>query len=262
MCCKKIYDRRCLVNELIFQETLKMLCLGLQKCGLKVLLGIMKILLVFCVTLVVLLGVPAGSVSGEEEVSFSWAFFLRPEDGQVKSLDFKTPEPVSDGELLRIYLELHGQAFVYLYLRDAKEDLYLVFPPNGSFYNGGVPAGYKSYIPSGHEWFALDDAQGTERFYLLASSKRLFELERLTDRFLMVGGDSLKLQLQEKVSDTVERFGDIPVGAIDQVLIYHGEWLSLANLPPLVSSHKISTTGAYGVILEMVNIRGSSGDEQ
>ena len=228
-------------------------CLGLQKCGLKVLLVTMKIFRVFCAMLVVLWGVIASPVFGGEAVSFSWAFFLRPEDGQVKSLDFKTPEPVSDGELLRIYLELHGQSFVYLYLHDSKEDLYLVFPPNGSFYNGGVPAGYKSYIPSGHEWFALDDALGTERFYLLASNKRLLELERLTDRFMVVGGDSLKLQLQTKIDDAVEHFGDTSVDAIEQVLIHHGEWLSPANLPPLVSSHKVSATGAYGVILEMIN---------
>lgn len=226
--------------------------LGLQKCGLRVLLELMEIFRVFCTTLVVLSAVLVGPVFGEE-VSFSWAFFLRPADGQVKSLDFKIPEPVSDGELLRIYLELHGQSFVYLYLRDAKDDLYLVFPPNGSFYNDGVPAGYKSYIPSGHEWFALDDARGTERFYLLASSKRLIELERLTDKFLGAGGDSLKLQVQEKIDAAVERFAGIPTGAIDQVMIHHGEWLSPANLPPLVASHKISATGAYGVVLEMIN---------
>lgn len=207
---------------------------------------------VFCTTLVVLLGILVGPVFGGEAVSFSWAFFLRSEDGLVESLDFKTPEPVSDGELLRIYLELHGQSFVYLYLHDSKDDLYLVFPPNGSFYNSGVPAD-KSYIPSGHEWFALDDAQGMERFYLLASSKRLLELERLTDKFLAAGGNSLKLQLQAKIDDAIEHFGDTSVDAIDQVLIHHGEWLSPANLPPLVSSNKVSATGAYGVVLEMIN---------
>ena len=124
---------------------------------------------VFLATLFALMVIlSGGAVFGEEPVSFGWAFFLKPEGEQVKSLDFTTPEPIVGGELLRIYLELHEQSFVYLYLFDSREDLYLVFPPNGSFYNGDFPAGYKTYIPSDNEWFFLDDLKGTERFYLLA----------------------------------------------------------------------------------------------
>ena len=213
----------------------------------------MTIFRVSLATLVVLLGILSGPVFGGESVSFSWAFFLKPEGGQVKSLDFETPEPVSGGELLRIYLELHGQSFVYLYLFDSREDLYLVFPPNGSFYNGDVPAGYKSYIPSGREWFSLDDLKGTERFYLLASSKRLIELERLTDRFLAAGDQGLKVQLLEKIDDAAVNFAVTSVYEIDQVVVHHGEWLSTSDLPPLVSAHKISATGAYGVVLDIIN---------
>ena len=213
----------------------------------------MTIFRVFLATLVVLPVILSGPVLGGESVSFSWAFFLKPEGGQVKSLDFETPEPVSGGELLRIYLELHGKSFVYLYLFDSRKDLYLVFPPSGSFYNGDFPADYKSYIPSGHEWFSLDNLKGTERFYLLASSKRLIELEKLTDRFLAAGGNSLKVQLLEKIDDAAGNFTVASVYEIDQVPVHHGEWFSTSDLPPLVSAHKVSATGAYGVVLEMVN---------
>ena len=213
----------------------------------------MTIFRVFLATLIVLLGILAGPVFGGELVSFSWAFFLKPAGGPVKSLDFETPEPVAGGELLRIYLELHGQSFVYLYLFDSREDLYLVFPPNGTFYNGDVPADYKFYIPSGHEWFSLDNLKGTERFYLLASSKRLIELEELTDRFLATGDQGLKVQLLEKIDDAVVNFAVTSVYEIDQVVVNHGEWLSTSELPPLVSAHKISATGAYGVVLDIIN---------
>lgn len=213
----------------------------------------MTIFRVFLTTLVVLLGILSGPVFSGEPVSFSWAFFLKPEGGQVKSLDFETPEPVSGGQLLRIYLELHGRSFVYLYLFDSREDLYLVFPPNGSFYNGDVPVDHKFYIPSGHEWFSLDNLKGTERFYLLASSKRLIELEKLTDRFLAAGGNSLKVQLREKIYDAAGDFAVVSGYEIDSVPVHHGEWLSTSNLPPLVSAHKISATSAYGVVLDMIN---------
>ncbi len=213
----------------------------------------MKIFRVFLSTVAVFLVILPRWVYGEELVSFSWAFFLKPAGGQVKSLEFDLPEPVSGGELLRIYLELHGQSFVYLYLFDSREDLYLVFPPNGCFYNGDVPVAYKTYIPSGHEWFSLDNLKGTERFYLLASSKRLIALEKLTDRFLATGDNRLKLQLQEKIAAAAENFAVATVAEIESVPVHHGEWLSSSNLPPQVSAHKISVTGTYGMVLDMVN---------
>lgn len=213
----------------------------------------MKGLRVFLTTLAVFLVILPRTAFGGDLVSFSWAFFLKPAGGQVKSLDFDLPEPVSGGELLRIYLELHGQSFVYLYLFDAREDLYLVFPPNGCFYNGDVPGAYKTYIPSGHEWFSLDNLKGTERFYLLASSKRLLELEKLTDRFLAAGDDTLKRQLQEAIAAAAENFAVASGAEIERVPVQHGEWLSSSNLPPPVSAHKISATGSYGMVLDMVN---------
>ena len=213
----------------------------------------MTIFRVLLTTLFVLLGILPGVVSGGEPVSFSWAFFLKSEDGQVKSLAFETPEPVVGGELLRIYLELHERSFVYLYLFDSREDLYLVFPANGSFYNGDVSAGYKSYIPSGRAWFSLDDLKGTERFYLLASSKQLTELEKLTDRFLAAGDQSLKLQLLEKIETLAGNFAVTSAYEIDQVPVLQGEYLKVSDLPPLVRAHKISASGDYGMVLDMVN---------
>lgn len=43
----------------------------------------------------------------------------------------------------------------------------------------------KNYlIPKGDEWFFLDDESGTEKFYLIASNKRLEKLEELTTTYL------------------------------------------------------------------------------
>lgn len=192
-------------------------------------------------------------VYGGETVSFSWAFFMKQEGGQVRSLAFETPEAVASGELFRIYLELHNGSFLYLFLFDSREDLYLVFPPSGSFYNGDFAAGYKSYIPSGREWFSLDDLKGTERFYLLASSKRLFELEKLTDRFLATGDQLLKQQLLEKIEGVAEKFAAAPQLKTDQISVHHGEWLGNSNLPPLVGARKISASGDFSKILDMVS---------
>ncbi len=87
----------------------------------------------------------------------------------------------------------------------------------------------------------------------LVHQETSIELEKLTDRFLAAGGNSLKVQLLEKIDDAAENFTVASVYEIDQVSVHHGEWVSTSNLPPLVSAHKVSATGAYGVVLDMVN---------
>jgi hypothetical protein len=207
----------------------------------------------FLTSLVFLLTFTGGVVGAGEPVALNWAFFLKSEDGRVRSLDFAAPEPVVAGELFRIYLELQARSFVYLYLLDSRDDLYLVFPPNGSFYNGDVPVGYKFYIPSGREWFALDDLKGTERFYLLAASRRLLELEDLTDGFLATGDPELKGRVLAMLEEEVALLPAIAPGGNAPVPVNHGERPAVASQPPRASAHKISAPGGYGIILEMVN---------
>ena len=130
----------------------------------------------------------SGVLQAGEPVSFSWAFFLKDNSGKLRSLSFEGPEPVEGGDLLRVYLELHQRSYVYLYLYDARHDLYLVFPPGPKFYDSDFPVWHKSYIPSGRDWFTLDGVEGVEKFYLLASNSRLVELEEMSSRFLRDGG--------------------------------------------------------------------------
>ena len=41
----------------------------------------------------------------------------------------------------------------------------------------------KHYIPEGNQWFELDEHVGEEKFYLLASTRPLSELEALINRY-------------------------------------------------------------------------------
>jgi hypothetical protein len=195
----------------------------------------------------------AGVLQAGEPVSFSWAFFLKDSSGRLQSLSFDSPEPVEGGDLLRIYLELHQRSHVYLYLFDARQDLYLVFPPNPKFYSGDFPAWHKSYIPSGRDWFTLDETEGVERFYLLASNHRLVELEELTARFLENGNDLLKGQLLTLIEKKVRDFSTGAGVEIDRVPVLHSQALSSQISAPEVVANRISATGNYGMILDLVN---------
>ncbi len=195
----------------------------------------------------------AGVIQAGEPVSFSWAFFLKDSSGRLQSLSFEDSEPVEGGDLLRIYLELHQRSHVYLYLFDARQDLYLVFPPGPGFYSGDFPAWHKSYIPSGRGWFTLDETKGVERFYLLASNHRLVELEEMTSRFLDNGNDELKGQLLTLIEKKVKDLSMVSAVEIDRIPVLHSQNLSGKISPPEAVAQRISATGNYGMILELVN---------
>lgn len=195
----------------------------------------------------------AGVLQAAEPVSFSWAFFLKDSSGQLRSLSFDGPEPVEGGDLLRIYLELHQRSHVYLYLFDARQDLYLVFPPSPRFYSGDFPAWHKSYIPSGRGWFTLDEIEGVERFYLLASNDRLVELEEMTARFLDNGNDLLKGNLLTLIEKKVQDLSTVAGVEINRVPVLHNQSLGGQISAPKVVAQRILATGNYGMILELVN---------
>ncbi len=147
-----------------------------------------------------------------DQTEVAWAFFLKDGEGRLKSLEFDEPEHFAAGDLLRIYLQLQEKTYVYLYLYDSRQDLYLVFPAAADFYAESFPSWEKYYIPSGRGWFTLDNGSGKERFYLLASKQRLMGLEGLTDQFLMDRDDR---QLQARLLDEIKRQAMIlgqPVG--------------------------------------------------
>lgn len=150
----------------------------------------------------------AGSALADDQVGVAWAFFLKDGEGQVKSLGFDSAERFAAGDLLRIYLQLQEKTYVYLYLYDSRDDLYLVFPPTPDFYGGDFPAWQKFYIPSGRGWFTLDSGNGKERFYLLAANRRLIGLEGLTDQFLMDREDrAIQARLLAEINREVARLG-------------------------------------------------------
>jgi hypothetical protein len=195
----------------------------------------------------------AGSPKAGEEISFSWAFFLKEDPGRLRSLSFEGSEPVEGGDLLRIYLELHQRSHVYLYLHDARQDLYLVFPPGPKFYSGEFPSWQKSYIPSGRDWFTLDGEEGVERFYLLASNRRLVEMEELTSRFINDGNNDLKEQLLTLLESKVKSFSTASGAEIGRVPVQHSKSLSTSVTQPKVEANRVVATGDYGMVLELVN---------
>ena len=122
----------------------------------------------------------AWTVSQDVQLQFNWAFVKREPNGSAQPIDFSERVSVSPGDLFKVHIQPVKNAFIYLFLHDASGDLKLLFPNRFEDFEGRGYVDTQFFIPAGENWFTLDSTKGTERFYLLASSKRLTNLESLT----------------------------------------------------------------------------------
>lgn len=128
----------------------------------------------------------AQQVDNQEEnnVNFQWAFIaikrvtegLRPEaitrDTTLKS-----------GDQIKFYVKLKNRCYVYLIYHSSQGELNVLFPYRFKQLNKEYYAVGSYYVPKGDQWFELDEHVGLETFYLLASAKRLYELEELVNDY-------------------------------------------------------------------------------
>jgi len=130
---------------------------------------------------------------GEDAVSFRWAFGAMVGSKDDRRLVAITRDTVlKTGDRLKLLLQLKNRCFVYLFYRTAEDEIYLLFPYKLKLFESDYKTGEKYYIPKGKTWFELDKSVGLETFYLLASAKRLHQIEALYQKYNSVVGEEKK----------------------------------------------------------------------
>jgi hypothetical protein len=121
-------------------------------------------------------------------VQFQWAFgALKKANGSkfesvTKDTDLKT------GDQIKFFLKVNKNCFVYLIYRSSQGELSILFPQRFKLQRAEYTVAGNHYIPNGDQWFELDEHTGEERFYLLASKKRLMDLEALINDYESADG--------------------------------------------------------------------------
>jgi hypothetical protein len=129
--------------------------------------------------LALLFVVTAGLSAQGAKLSFTWAFVKRATDGSAVPINFSERVNVMAGDLFKIHIQPAASSYVYLILQNASDDVQLLFPGGFDLFEKASYAQTRYFIPDGDNWFTLDSAKGTERFYLVASAERLRALESL-----------------------------------------------------------------------------------
>jgi hypothetical protein len=90
---------------------------------------------------------------------------------------------LKSGDQLKMMVELHRRCFVYLFYQNQEGVIKMLFPYSLQQFEGDYQPNRRYYVPREEVWFRLDQNPGREVFYLIASSKRLDELEKAYVRY-------------------------------------------------------------------------------
>ncbi len=152
----------------------------------------------------VLVSLSIGLASEDAKTALDWAFAKRAADGSAVAINFNQRVGIVKGDLFKIYISPLSGAYAYLFLHDEGGDLQLLFPDDFSLFKNPSYLGARYFVPEGDHWFALDDAPGTERFYLIASAERLLALESLVASYASAPPDK-KGAARQAVLDEIAR---------------------------------------------------------
>jgi Domain of unknown function (DUF4384) len=122
--------------------------------------------------------------SSDPEVVFRWAFAaVSGQDAQRSMLPVTQDMALKSGDQLKMMVELERRCFVYIFHHNQQDGVKMLFPYALQQFEDDYQPNRRYYIPRGEAWFRLDKNAGREVFYLIASAKRLDELEKAYLRY-------------------------------------------------------------------------------
>ena len=119
-------------------------------------------------------------VQQKETVGFRWAFGALTGAGKDRRLVAITRDTtLRTGDDLKMLVDLQKACFVYVIYHNSQGVVSLMFPGKVRQTAPASQMPITYYIPEGEAWFKLDAHAGRETSYLLASARRLTDLEAL-----------------------------------------------------------------------------------
>ena len=90
---------------------------------------------------------------------------------------------LKSGDRIKFFVKLESPCYFYLIYQSSQGDVSVLYPFRFTQLDGQDTRFGKQYIPAGNQWFELDEHTGREKFFLLASTNRLLDLETLVNQY-------------------------------------------------------------------------------
>lgn len=118
------------------------------------------------------------------EVCFGWAFgAIKKTDQGSQFTKIMRDTELKSGDQLKMLVKLNKKCFVYVFYYSSQGELYMLFPYKLAQFSTDYKISKNYYIPQGNYVLELDENVGKEKIYLVASARRLHELEDLFDSY-------------------------------------------------------------------------------
>lgn len=120
----------------------------------------------------------AANTASDDMIRLKWSFAARVErGGGHRIIPVSKSTILHNGDQIKFYLETQADCYIYIFYYSAQGELVRLLPAENA--SAKLPAGTKSYLPTGTDWFVLDETSGMEKFCLLASKHKLVKIESL-----------------------------------------------------------------------------------
>jgi len=120
----------------------------------------------------------------DDNVNFVWAFEALVVEGNVtKQVLIKEDMTLKTGDQLKMFVELRKPCFVYVIHHGAQGEIQRLFPYDTQQFTTDYQTSKVYNIPPNDARFRVNEQVGRETFYLLASSQRLTDLEKLLETY-------------------------------------------------------------------------------
>ena len=148
-----------------------------------------------------------------KDIRFAWGIIYRNENGEIKLADIENDVRLNQNEKFKFYLKPDNSTYLYLFYLSSEGELTVLFPDKNMFHTYSRGAKSDIYIPASTEWFllSLDDPDAADKVYLLASSKKIKELDVLikkfidyTDKSRLENSDDIKDKIIQKIILTIK----------------------------------------------------------
>ena len=138
--------------------------------------------------------------SSSSNIDFDWAFGVYTEkDKKLISIDRDTA--LKSGDDIKMLINLSKECFVYVIHYGPKDEVDLLFPYDLQQFKTDYKVNKTYFIPKGKSWGTLDQQKGKEVFFIVASNKRLPNLEAKLSAYMSAPAGNKAVLAKEVVSE-------------------------------------------------------------
>jgi len=129
----------------------------------------------------------------------------------IIQVDENTVLKENDG--IRIFFQSAENCYIYILFYDSNDLMTLLYPEKYNYYKKtSITKGIKYFLPEPWDWYPLDNNDGIETIYFIASTSRLTDIEKLAKKLdnknpetVKMASRDIRTNIKEKITQQLTK---------------------------------------------------------